>query len=52
MEGGLVADYAKLLLDADQLTMMDSMAAGIDISENGLALEALRETGPWPALLG
>jgi trimethylamine--corrinoid protein Co-methyltransferase len=52
MEGGLVADYAKLLLDADQLTMMDSMAAGIDISENGLALEALRETGPGQHFLG
>ena len=52
MEGGLVADYAKLLLDADQLTMMDSMAAGIDISENGLALDALRETGPGQHFLG
>jgi trimethylamine--corrinoid protein Co-methyltransferase len=52
MEGGLVADYAKLLLDADQLTMMDSMAAGIDISENGLALDALRETGPGNHFLG
>ena len=52
MEGGLVSDYAKLLLDADQLTMMDSMVAGIDISENGLALEALRETGPGQHFLG
>ena len=52
MEGGLVADYAKLLLDADQLTMMDSMAAGIDISENGLALDALREIGPGNHFLG
>ncbi len=52
LEGGLVADYAKLLLDADQLTMMDSMVSGIDVSENGLALDALRETGPGQHFLG
>ncbi len=52
LEGGLVADYAKLLLDADQLTMMESMAGGIDISEDGLALDALRETGPGQHFLG
>ena len=52
MEGGLVADYAKLLLDADQLTMMDSMVSGIDVSENGLALDALREAGPGQHFLG
>ena len=52
MEGGLVADYAKLLLDADQLTMMDSMVSGIDLTENGQALDALRETGPGQHFLG
>ena len=52
MEGGLVADFAKLVLDADQLTMMDSMVAGIDTTDNGLALDALRETGPGQHFLG
>ena len=52
MEGGLVADYAKLILDADQLTMMDSMVGGIDVSQNGLALDALREAGPGQHFLG
>ncbi len=52
MEGGLVADFAKLVLDADQLTMMESMVAGIDTSDNGLALDALRETGPGQHFLG
>ena len=52
MEGGLVADLAKLVLDADQLTMMDSMVAGIDVSDNGMALDALRETGPGQHFLG
>ena len=52
LEGGLVADYAKLILDADQLTMMDSMVDGIDVSANGLALDALREAGPGQHFLG
>ena len=52
LEGGLVADYAKLILDADQLTMMDSMVDGIDVSENNLALDALREAGPGQHFLG
>ena len=52
MEGGLVADYAKLLLDADQLTMMQSVVDGIDVSDNGQAMDALRETGPGKHFLG
>ena len=52
LEGGLVADFAKLVLDADQLTMMESMVSGIDVSENGLALDALREAGPGQHFLG
>ncbi|MDC1383282.1 trimethylamine methyltransferase family protein [Candidatus Puniceispirillum sp.] len=52
MEGGLVADYAKLLLDADQLTMMPKLVNGIDLSENGQALDAIRETGPGQHFLG
>ncbi len=47
-----MADYAKLLLDADQLSMMETMVDGIDVSENGLALDALRETGPGQHFLG
>ena len=39
MEGGLVADYAKLILDADQLTMMQDVVNGIDVSENGVGVE-------------
>jgi len=52
MEGGLVSDYAKLLLDADQLTMMQSLVDGIDVSDNGQAMDALRETGPGQHFLG
>jgi trimethylamine--corrinoid protein Co-methyltransferase len=52
MEGGLVTDYRKLLLDADQLTMMQRMVGGIDISENGQAMDAIREVGPGQHFLG
>ena len=52
LEGGLVSDYRKLLLDADQLTMMQRMVGGIDVSENGQAMDAIRETGPGQHFLG
>jgi trimethylamine--corrinoid protein Co-methyltransferase len=52
LEGGLVSDFAKLVLDADQLTMMNSLVSGIDISENGLALDALKQVGPGQHFLG
>ena len=34
------------MLDADQLGMMKTMLEGIDLSENGQALDAIREVGP------
>ena len=52
LEGGLVSDYRKLLLDADQLTMMQRIVGGIDVSENGQAMDAIRETGPGQHFLG
>ena len=52
MEGGLVADYRKLLLDADQLSMMQRMVGGIDLTDNGQAMDAIRETGPGKHFLG
>ena len=52
MEGGLVSDFRKLLLDADQLSMMQRMVGGIDMSENGQAMDAIRETGPGQHFLG
>ena len=52
MEGGLVSDYRKLVLDADMLSMMQRMVGGIDMSENGQAMDAIRETGPGQHFLG
>ena len=52
MEGGLVSDYRKLILDADQLDMMDRMVGGIDLSDEGQAMDAIREAGPGQHFLG
>ncbi|MBS0396070.1 MAG: trimethylamine methyltransferase family protein [Proteobacteria bacterium] len=52
LEGGLVASYEKFVMDADQLAMMQVLAQGMDLSERGQALEAIREVGPGNHFLG
>lgn len=52
LEGGLSAGYEKFVMDADQLGMMQTLAKGIDLSENGQALDAIREVGPGSHFLG
>ena len=52
LEGGLISSYEKLVMDADQLGMMQRMLEGYDLSENGQAMDALREVGPGNHFLG
>ena len=52
LEGGLVASFEKFVLDADQLASMQALAGGMDLSERGLALDAIREVGPGGHFLG
>jgi trimethylamine--corrinoid protein Co-methyltransferase len=52
LEGGLVSSYEKFVMDADQLAMMQILAGGVDMSENGQAMEAIREAGPGQPFLG
>ena len=52
LEGGLVSSYEKFVLDADQLGVLHSLAEGIDLSENGQAMDAIREVGPGGHFLG
>ena len=52
LEGGLVSSIEKFVLDADQLGVLHSIAAGIDMSENGQAMDAIREVGPGGHYLG
>jgi trimethylamine--corrinoid protein Co-methyltransferase len=52
LEGGLAIGYEKFVLDCDQLGMMHTFARGLDISDNGLALDALRTNPPGNHFLG
>jgi len=52
LEGGLVAGYEKFVLDCDQLAMMQRFLGGVDMSENGQAMDAIREVGPGSHYLG
>jgi trimethylamine--corrinoid protein Co-methyltransferase len=52
LEGGLVAGYEKFVLDVDQLAMMQALAGGLDVTERGQALDAIREVGPGGHFLG
>ena len=53
LEGGLTMGYEKFILDADQASMIETYVKGPDMSENGLALEAmLTNGGPGQHFLG
>ncbi len=52
LEAGLSAGYAKFMLDADQLASLQIFAEGPDLSDEALALEAVREVGPGGHYLG
>lgn len=52
LEGGLVASFEKFVMDADQLGALHHVAKGVDISENGQAMDAIREVGPGGHYLG
>jgi trimethylamine--corrinoid protein Co-methyltransferase len=52
MEGGLASSYEKFVMDTDQLGIMHVLAKGIDLSENGQAMEAFRQVGPGGHFLG
>jgi trimethylamine--corrinoid protein Co-methyltransferase len=52
LEGGLVMGYEKFVMDADQAGMLQTMLGGVDLSENGQAMDAIREVGPGKHFLG
>ena len=52
LEGGLVSSFEKFVMDADQLGVLHHLAKGIDVSENGQAMDAIREVGPGGHYLG
>ncbi|TGG94013.1 trimethylamine methyltransferase [Natronospirillum operosum] len=52
LEGGLAMGYEKFILDTDQTGMMQTLLKGVDLSENGQAMDAIHEVGPGSHYLG
>ncbi len=52
LEGGLSIGYEKFVLDDDQLGMFGTFVKGLDMSDNGLALEAILENPHGQHFLG
>ncbi len=52
LEGGLVMGYEKFVLDADMAGMAAALLSGVDLSENGQAMDPLLNTGPGQHYLG
>jgi trimethylamine--corrinoid protein Co-methyltransferase len=44
--------YEKFIMDCDQASMISVLLGGMDMSENGQALDAVREVGPGKHYLG
>ena len=52
MEGGLTASFEKLVLDAELLQMMAEFLRPIEVNEDTLGLDAIREVGPGGHFFG
>lgn len=52
LEGGLVADFEKFVMDADQLGVLHGLAKGVAMDENAQAMDAILEVGPGGHYLG
>ena len=52
LEGGLAVGYEKFILDEDQCGMASTFVKGVDLSENGQAMDALLTNGPGNHFLG
>ena len=52
LEGGLVADFEKFVMDADQLGVLHKLAQGVSLDDDSLAVDAIREVGPGGHYLG
>jgi trimethylamine---corrinoid protein Co-methyltransferase len=52
LEGGLAIGYEKFVLDEDQASMTGAYINGVDLSDNGMALDAMLAGGPGQHFLG
>jgi trimethylamine--corrinoid protein Co-methyltransferase len=46
LEGGLSMGYEKFVMDVDQAGMMHTLLAGVDLSDNGQAMDAIARSAP------
>ncbi len=51
LEQGLVIDYAKLVMDAEMIRMIQVAIRGIEISDEKLAMDVIHEVGPGGAFI-
>jgi trimethylamine--corrinoid protein Co-methyltransferase len=52
LEGGLVASFEKLIIDADNLQMVAEFLQPLQVDEASLGLDAMREVGPGGHFFG
>ncbi len=52
LEGGLRASFEKMILDIDLLQMVTEMLTPLDLSEDALAIDAIRDVGPGGHFFG
>ncbi|MCT7375265.1 trimethylamine methyltransferase family protein [Chelativorans salis] len=52
LEGGLCCSYEKMMLDIDLLQMVAEFLTPLDLSEDALGVEAIREVGPGGHFFG
>ncbi|MEP9371568.1 trimethylamine methyltransferase family protein [Mesorhizobium sp. KR1-2] len=52
LEGGLTCSYEKTILDIDLLQMVAEFLTPLDVSEDALAIEAIRDVGPGGHFFG
>ena len=52
MEGGLVASFEKMIVDAEMLQMMSEFLQPIEVNEDTLGLDAIAEVGPGGHFFG
>jgi trimethylamine---corrinoid protein Co-methyltransferase len=52
MEGGLVASFEKFVLDCDLIQMVKAFMQPIDMSEDALGIDAIKEVGPGGHFFG
>jgi len=52
LEGGLVASYEKFVLDVDLIQMVSEFLQPLEMTENALGVDAIREVGPGGHFFG